>query len=252
MAPRWLDGLADVLDRPDAPCFVMSEELAEQVTGFHVHRGALASLHRSRCRGRGRCWPTRGGWCSRTSSTTRTSGRFPERPPPSGVDAVLLSPRCADPLYRRSVKVAWARSSRCPGPGWSWYDALPPVRGRVHHVALTPADDAADIEHAVADRDKVALLMGTEGPVFGALGAVGRRAGRDPDAAGIDSLNVAAATAVAATSPPTADPTTTPANRALLRAEPCVVARMRCCAPNRALLRAEVRVLARRTSARKK
>src|SRR5687767_8333615 len=46
MAPRWLGGLADVLDRSDAPCFVVSETLAEEVTGFHVHRGALASLHR--------------------------------------------------------------------------------------------------------------------------------------------------------------------------------------------------------------
>src|SRR5690349_11979835 len=46
MAPRWLDGLADVLDRSDAPCYVLPESLAEEVTGFHVHRGALASLHR--------------------------------------------------------------------------------------------------------------------------------------------------------------------------------------------------------------
>ena len=46
MAPRWLDGLADVLDASDAPCYVLSEALAERVTGFHVHRGALASLHR--------------------------------------------------------------------------------------------------------------------------------------------------------------------------------------------------------------
>src|SRR3954454_20493766 len=46
MAPRWVDGLADVLDAGDAPCYVVSEALAEQVTGFHVHRGALASLAR--------------------------------------------------------------------------------------------------------------------------------------------------------------------------------------------------------------
>ena len=46
MAPRWIDGLADVLATTDAPCFVLSEALAEQVTGFHVHRGALASLER--------------------------------------------------------------------------------------------------------------------------------------------------------------------------------------------------------------
>ena len=46
MAPRWLDGLADVLATSSAPCFVVSEALAEEVTGFHVHRGALASLER--------------------------------------------------------------------------------------------------------------------------------------------------------------------------------------------------------------
>ena len=42
MAPRWLESLADVLERSDAACYVVSEQLAEQVTGFHVHRGALA------------------------------------------------------------------------------------------------------------------------------------------------------------------------------------------------------------------
>ena len=47
LAERWLPGLADVLQRwPDVPVYVVSEELAEVVTGFHVHRGALASLHR--------------------------------------------------------------------------------------------------------------------------------------------------------------------------------------------------------------
>src|SRR3954447_15845447 len=46
MTPRWLGGLEDVLGTSDAPCFVASEKLAEQVTGFHVHRGALASLQR--------------------------------------------------------------------------------------------------------------------------------------------------------------------------------------------------------------
>src|SRR3954447_279035 len=46
MAPRWLDGLAPELSAPEAPCFVLSEALAEEVTGCHVHRGALASLER--------------------------------------------------------------------------------------------------------------------------------------------------------------------------------------------------------------
>src|SRR5206468_2011197 len=47
LAPRWLDSLQDVLEKwPDKPVYVVSEELAEQVTGFHVHRGALASYKR--------------------------------------------------------------------------------------------------------------------------------------------------------------------------------------------------------------
>src|SRR3954462_15592255 len=41
MAPRWLDGLAEELGATDAPCYVVTERLAEEVTGFHVHRGAL-------------------------------------------------------------------------------------------------------------------------------------------------------------------------------------------------------------------
>ena len=80
MAPRWLDGLADVLERSHAPCYVVSEAMAEQVTGFHVHRGALASLERRPLPASQRCSPARGpSSCSRTSSTTPTSVRCSAR-----------------------------------------------------------------------------------------------------------------------------------------------------------------------------
>jgi len=46
MSPRWLDGLADVLAGSDAPCFVLDDASIEKLTGFHVHRGALAALER--------------------------------------------------------------------------------------------------------------------------------------------------------------------------------------------------------------
>ena len=46
LAPRWVEGLRDVLDASEAPCYVLSEQLIEEVTGFHVHRGALASMER--------------------------------------------------------------------------------------------------------------------------------------------------------------------------------------------------------------
>ena len=76
MARRWLDGLSDVLATTDAPCYVVTEVAAEDVTGFHVHRGALASLERRPPRPWTTCSKARGrSWCWRRSSTTPTSGR---------------------------------------------------------------------------------------------------------------------------------------------------------------------------------
>jgi tRNA G18 (ribose-2'-O)-methylase SpoU len=117
-----------------------------------------------------------------------------------GFDAVLLAPRCADPLYRRSVKVGMGAVFTLP---WTrlpdWYDALPDLAARgFTTVALTLADDAVDIAEAVAGVDKVALVLGSEGHGLSARweSAADRRA-IIPMAAGIDSLNVAAATAIA-------------------------------------------------------
>jgi tRNA G18 (ribose-2'-O)-methylase SpoU len=116
-----------------------------------------------------------------------------------GVDAVLLSPRCADPLYRRAVKVAMGAVFTLP---WTrvedWYDALPALSSRgFTTVAMTLAADAVPLDDAVAGLDKVALVLGGEGhglsPRWQA--SADRRA-VIPMREGIDSLNVAAATAV--------------------------------------------------------
>jgi tRNA G18 (ribose-2'-O)-methylase SpoU len=201
MAPRWLDGLADVLERSDAPCYVVSEGLAEEVTGFHVHRGALASLER-------RPLPS----VSDVLAGARTVvvledvvdhtnvGAVFRAAAALGVDAVLLSPRCADPLYRRSIKVAMGAVFSLPYARLEgWYDALAELAEEgFTTVALTPAPDAVEIEVAVGGLDRVALLMGSEGPGLSSrwMETADRRA-VIPMAAGIDSLNVAAATAVA-------------------------------------------------------
>ena len=117
-----------------------------------------------------------------------------------GFDAVLLAPRCADPLYRRSVKVAMGAVFALP---WTrlpdWYDALPELSERgFTTVALTLADDAVPVEEAVAGVDRLALVLGSEGHGLSPRWeqSADRRA-VIPMAAGIDSLNVAAATAVA-------------------------------------------------------
>jgi tRNA G18 (ribose-2'-O)-methylase SpoU len=201
MAERWLAGLDDVLAPSAAPCYVVSEELAEQVTGFHVHRGALASLHR-------RPLPELADLLRDARSVLvledvvdhTNVGAIFRSGAALGFDAVLLAPRCADPLYRRSVKVAMGAVFSVP---WTrltdWYDALPQLSAAgFTTVALTLADDALPIEETVAGLDKVALVLGSEGHGLSARWqeSADRRA-VIPMSAGVDSLNVAAAAAVA-------------------------------------------------------
>ena len=201
MAPRWLEGLADVLDASDAPCFVVSEDLAEQVTGFHVHRGALASLERLPLRPAAEVLAAARTVVVLEDVVDHTNvGAVFRSAAALGVDAVLLSPRCADPLYRRSVKVAMGAVFSVPYARLhDWYDGLDVLTDAgFTTVALTPAVDALEIEEAVRGLDRVALLMGSEGPGLSQrwMQAADRRA-VIPMAAGIDSLNVAAAAAVA-------------------------------------------------------
>jgi tRNA G18 (ribose-2'-O)-methylase SpoU len=201
MAPRWVDGLADVLATSEAPCYVVSEALAEEVTGFHVHRGALASLER-------RPLPAVESVLEGARSVLvleeivdhTNVGAIFRSGAALGFDAVLLAPRCADPLYRRSVKVAMGAVFALP---WTrlpdWYDAMPALSARgFTTVALTLAEDAVPVEDAVAGVDRLALVLGSEGHGLSPRWeeTADRRA-IIPMAAGIDSLNVAAATAVA-------------------------------------------------------
>ncbi|GAA1917996.1 TrmH family RNA methyltransferase [Nocardioides hwasunensis] len=201
MAPRWLDGLGDVLARSDGPCYVLSEALIEQVTGFHVHRGALASLRRNPL-------PSIDDVLDGVRSVLvledlvdhTNVGAIFRAGAALGFDAVLLAPRCADPLYRRSIKVGMGAVFSTP---WTrlpdWYDALPDLSRRgFTTVALTLAEDSTPIEQSVAGVDRLALVLGSEGHGLSARWeqSADRRA-IIPMRAGIDSLNVAAATAVA-------------------------------------------------------
>ena len=201
MAPRWLDGLADVLERSDAPCFVVSEELAEQVTGFHVHRGALASLERLPLPAVDDVLQGARRVLVLEDVVDHTNvGAIFRNAAGLGFDAVLLSPRCADPLYRRSVKVAMGAVFALP---WTrvddWHDALPDLSRRgFTTVALTLADDAVELEEAVRGLERVALVLGGEGHGLSEHWQVtADRRAIIPMRAGVDSLNVAAASAIA-------------------------------------------------------
>ncbi len=201
MAPRWLEGLADVLDSSDAPCFVMTEKQVEQVTGFHVHRGALAAVQRPA--------PTpvedvltsarRVVVLEDLVDHTNVGAVF-RVAAALGFDAVVLSPRCADPYYRRSVKVAMGAVFSVPHARVEdWYDV--PALLRRHGFtafAMTLAEDSVDLDAVEQVPERLALVVGSEGP---GLSPHWQRSAdvrvRIPMAAGIDSLNVATSVAVA-------------------------------------------------------
>ncbi len=202
MAERWLEGLDDVLATTDAPCFVVSEELAEEVTGFHVHRGALASLER-------RPLPSVDEVLRDARSVLvledlvdhANVGAAYRNAAALGVQAVLLSPRCADPLYRRSIKVSMGAVLQIP---WTrvdpWPTGLASLKERGFMVAaMTLSEDSIELDRLVSMApERLALVFGTEGSgVTPAMASLADHRVRIPMAAGIDSLNVAAATAVA-------------------------------------------------------
>ncbi|MEP6665545.1 MAG: RNA methyltransferase [Nocardioidaceae bacterium] len=204
MTERWLDGLKDELaSAADAPCFVVSDAVAEAVTGFHVHRGALAALERRPLPSVEQVLEGAERIVLLEDMVDHTNvGAIFRSAAALGVDAVLLSPRCADPLYRRSIKVAMGAVFSVP---WTrldeWYDALPELSSiGFTTIALTPArnaEDLSDVLERLPGR-KVCLILGSEGAGLSPrwLSSANATAGIAM-AADVDSLNVAAAAAIA-------------------------------------------------------
>ncbi|AUZ87158.1 rRNA methyltransferase [Arthrobacter agilis] len=203
LAPKWLPDLADVIARfPSVPAFVAPEATLEAITGFHLHRGALAAVHR----------PAPLPLADVLASARRVAviedmvdhtnlGAVFRSAAALGIDAVLLSPRSADPLYRRSVRVSMGSVFQVP---WvrlrTWPDDLATVRRAgftVAALALVPgARELGDFP--AREQERLALMLGTEGEGLssGAL-AEADVALTIPMHGGVDSLNVAAAAAVA-------------------------------------------------------
>ncbi len=204
LAERWLASLRDVIDRcPAAPVYLVSEELAEQVTGFHVHRGALASLHRRPPRPVGELLTARRLVILEDIVDHTNVGAILRNAAGLGWDGALLAPRAADPLYRRSIKVSMGAVFTLP---WArltdWAGAPELLAGAgFSTIALTLADDAVPLGllgDQLAPDERIAIMLGTEGA---GLSERWTRAATVratiPMRAGIDSLNVAAAAAIA-------------------------------------------------------
>jgi tRNA G18 (ribose-2'-O)-methylase SpoU len=204
LAERWLEGLDDVLQSwPGVPVFVVTEDLAERVTGFHVHRGALASLHREQ-RHRVEDLVAMRRLVVLEDIVDHTNvGAILRNAAGLGWDGALLSPRAADPLYRRSIKVSMGAVFSLPWARLEDWRAAPEMLAAAGFltVALSLAPDAVELDElaaGVTSHTKLALLLGTEGAGLSKRwsdGAAVRT--RIPMHAGIDSLNVAAATAIA-------------------------------------------------------
>lgn len=200
---KWLGDVAAVLgeDSP-VPVYVVSSEVAEGLTGYVVHRGALAAMHR----------PVLPPVAEAVAGARRVVvledivdhtnvGAIFRGAAGLGADAVLVSPRCADPLYRRSVRVSMGTVFQVP---WTRLPEWDEARGILHDLgfqlaALALADDAVPLdEFAASAPSRVALMLGAEGDGLSrrALAAADTVV-TIPMAGGVDSLNVAAAAAVA-------------------------------------------------------
>jgi tRNA G18 (ribose-2'-O)-methylase SpoU len=200
LTSKWLEVMGDVIAETDAPVHVVDPKLAEAVTGYHVHRGALASMERkplpeaAEVLAGARRVAVLEGLVDHTNlgAIFRSAAAL-------GMDAVLLSPDCADPLYRRAVKVSMGAVFAVPYVRLDpWPSSLAAVReAGFELLALTPAEGAVDLA-TVAAQGKPALMLGAEGDGLTAKAmAAADHLVRIPMAHGIDSLNVGAAAAVA-------------------------------------------------------
>jgi tRNA G18 (ribose-2'-O)-methylase SpoU len=189
-----------------APIYAVPAEEMEGITGFAFHRGVLATAARVPPLPLEAAVtpPARRLLVVEGVNDHENLGALFRNAAAFGIDAVILDPTTADPLYRRSVRVSMGHVLRVPWArvdGDRWPDALAELQdpGGFVVAALTPAADAEPIGAlAAASPERLAFLVGAEGPGLSrhALAAAARRV-RIPLAPGVDSLNVATAAAVA-------------------------------------------------------
>lgn len=225
----WLEGMSrefaliDEVWGSDVPVYVASPELLSRLTGYRLHRGALAAMRRwplpsveEVCRDARRVAvlenivdPTNVGALVRSAAAL-------------DVDAVLVTPSCGDPLYRRAARVSmgtvfqipWTRiggelhDSRTAGDVWPEWGLAELHRLGFVTVAMALRDDSLSLDGLVARLgspvdepdhiDRLALVFGTEGDGLSprTIAATDLTV-RIPMSHGVDSLNVAASSAVA-------------------------------------------------------
>ncbi|MDJ0315713.1 TrmH family RNA methyltransferase [Arthrobacter antibioticus] len=203
LAEKWLPEMADVLEKyHDVPAFVGSSAILTEITGFNLHRGAMAAMHRPDARNVPALLAGSRRIAVLEDVTDHTNiGAIFRSAAALGIDAVLISPRCGDPLYRRSIRVSMGAVFQVP---WARLPEWPAGLAMLHEAGFTTAalalvkDSLTIHELAARNEQKLALVVGTEGDGLSAQTLA--RADHTvmiPMCAGVDSLNVAAACAVA-------------------------------------------------------
>ena len=210
MGQRWITELSDLVERAesrDVPVYFAQARIIEAMTGFHLHRGVLASMHRPRL-----VDPTELLRDALQNDVSRVLvledivdhtnvGAVFRSAAALGVDAVLVTPRCADPLYRRSVRVSMGTVFQVP---WTriepWPAGLQVLRAHgFTTAAFALGDGAISLDDVVADQPgRLAMIFGTEGDGLSRMAVKGADlVVKIPMSGGVDSLNMAAASAVA-------------------------------------------------------
>lgn len=205
MARRWIDDLADLVAQAEGegvPVYVAAHDVIEARTGFHLHRGALASMQRPQSPSVTAVIEDAHRVVVIEDVVDHTNvGAIFRSAAALGADAVLISPRCADPLYRRAIRVSMGTVFQVP---WTRIDPWPGGvellrRTGFTVVAMALTDDSIGLDElAGAAPERLALVVGAEGDgLSGRTLASADVTVRIPMAGGVDSLNVAAASAVA-------------------------------------------------------
>jgi tRNA G18 (ribose-2'-O)-methylase SpoU len=198
---KWLPEIAPLLEHHDVPVYVGESDVLEAVTGFVMHRGALAAMHRPELADPADLLRDARRVVVIEDVVDHTNvGAILRCCAALSIDAVLITPRCADPLYRRSVRVSmgtvfqvpWTRIDDWPGAG---LELLKSLGFRVAAFGLRADAIGLDVYDAP---ERLALVFGTEGD-----GLMARTMDSADDVVmipmggGVDSLNVAAAAGIA-------------------------------------------------------
>ena len=199
---RHIEGAAeDILSRcGEIPVYTAEYEVLTKLTGFALTRGMLCAMYRPKlptvqevCQNAHRIAvledivnPTNIGAIFRSAAALQ-------------MDAVLLTPACSDPLYRRAIRVSMGTVFQIP---WTYLDqdGLDSIRKMgFKTAAMALRDDSVSIDDpALEKEEKLAIVLGTEGDGLASSTIEGcDYTVRIPMACGVDSLNVAAASAVA-------------------------------------------------------